>query len=293
MSESGEYLLTNTGFSHDERPVLILQKDDAFETFYPLGETFTLHFDMSQRHCIGWRDITAGKRWPCPDHNTLDARYEQCSACQQRTGFNPAFYHATEVSEQQAARNNEPHILYLAYFGEGIIKVGISHAKRGNSRLLEQGARSAMILDEFPTALVARQYEEKIAALSGIAETIQLNKKITALSGTYDEATATHALLTSKARIESSLHTTFTNDQVLSFNSRYLLDPSLALTDTHDFTGVHSVAGQVRGMIGSVLISRHQDEYLLFALKKHIGYKFHLLTGEETLPLPARQISLF
>ncbi len=113
----------------------------------------------------------------CPDTLKVENKYEQCSGCQKRTGFNPAFYNATSVSEQQEARNAEPHTLYLARFGTNTLKVGISYAKRGNSRLLEQGARDALILDTFPSAHIARQYEAKIAALPNVVETVQLQTK--------------------------------------------------------------------------------------------------------------------
>src|SRR5690349_6321107 len=96
--------------------------------------------------------MRSSKSYVCPDQVMIDKKFDVCPTCQQRTGFNPAFYHASSVSSQQEERNLEPHLLYLAHFGKGIVKVGISHAARNRSRLLEQGARSAIVLDIFPTA---------------------------------------------------------------------------------------------------------------------------------------------
>jgi hypothetical protein len=152
MPPAGNYLLSNVGFSSDQRPLLRLQQDDNFISLDPLDKTLTLSFDTSVRRCIGWGDLETGEIFTCSDSTVIDSKYEQCPGCQRRTGFNPAFYHATSVSEKQQARNQQPHILYLAHFGPGITKVGISHAARGNRRLLEQGARSAIILDTFPAA---------------------------------------------------------------------------------------------------------------------------------------------
>lgn len=176
MPEPGEYLITGAGFSPDEKPIISLVKDGTFFDFMPLGSHISLKVDTANRACVGWRDITTGERFCCPDQLAVESKYEQCSGCQTKTGFNPAFYNATSVSTQQEARNQEPHILYLARFGKGVVKVGISHAKRERSRLLEQGARDALILETFPSAHIARQYEAKIAAMSDIAETLQLRK---------------------------------------------------------------------------------------------------------------------
>src|SRR5690606_9718124 len=130
-----------------------------------------LSLDPTKRYCVGWHDLATGESHPCPENAATDKKYETCPACQRRTGFNPAFYHADKVSVKQEARNAEPHHLYLAYMGENYIKVGISWGKRGIKRLLDQGARAGLILETFPTALIARQYEAKIARIDGIHET--------------------------------------------------------------------------------------------------------------------------
>src|SRR5690606_36329769 len=156
--------------------------DGALINFYPLRHAFTLKFDTAQRYCTGWHDLATGQNHPCTEGGMTNEKYDQCAACQKRTGFNPAVYHAASDSPQQETRNAEPHILYLAHFAPGLVKVGISYAGRGRGRLLEQGARSALILDTFPTAAIARQYEAKIASMPGIAETMLVGKKIAALN---------------------------------------------------------------------------------------------------------------
>lgn len=177
MPKEGVYLLVSAGFARDETPYLLLQKNGELQYYSPLDKELALSFATQQRFCTGWHNLEDGSNHPCPDTSKVDDKYDQCAACQQRTGFNPAFYNATSVSPQQEKRNAEPHILYLAHFGGTTTKVGISYANRGRARLLEQGARSALILETFPTAHIARNYEARIAALPGIAETLQLRKK--------------------------------------------------------------------------------------------------------------------
>lgn len=293
MPETGEYILSHVGFSKTEEPLLSLQKENIFIDLEPVGKTPTLKFDTSKRYCIGWHDITNGGSHVCPDANIVDAKYEQCPACQKRTGFNPAFYNTTTVSSQQETRNLEPHILYLAYFGADIIKVGISHAARGNSRLLEQGARSALILDTFPTAHIARQYEAKIASLQGIAETVLLSKKVAALSKPYNSVDARATLLATKSRAEEELKTTFSSVDVLHLDNRFFPTGTPSLDTIYDATSHNLISGKVRGMVGSLLFCEQQDIQLFLPLKKYIGYTVSISDTETALDLPAQQISLF
>jgi hypothetical protein len=293
MPDNGTYLLTNVGFSKEEKPLLVLQQDNIFFSMFPIGEAFTLTFDMTQRYCVGWRDIVTGERFSCPDSQMVMPKYDQCAACQKRTGFNPAFYHASTVSSQQETRNLEPHILYLAHFGPGVIKVGISHAKRGHSRLLEQGARSALILEELPSAHIARQYEARIAALPGIAESIQVRKKTSLATVPYDTAAAGQELATVKQTIEAMLNITFTRQEILTFDTTYFPNDVPQLSDAHLLVDRHQVSGKGIGMIGSLLFCAQQDEILYLPMKKYVGYRTLIDDTITPIAIPARQTSLF
>lgn len=293
MPDNGTYLLTNVGFSHDEKPILSLQTHDDFVDLYPLGNSFTLTFNTTHRYCIGWRDITLGEQHSCPDKQQVDAKYEQCSACQKRTGFNPAFYHASSVSPQQEARNQESHILYLAHFGHGVVKVGISHAKRGNRRLLEQGARSAIILEELSSAHIARHYESQIANLPGISETIQLRKKIELLAHPYDIASAKNELITTKTTIEAALDVTFNDSKLLALDDVYFPKVSHDITSAHNLATQQKISGQCIGQLGSLLFCSQNDSLLYLPLKKFVGYNVTMRDTITPISTPAKQISLF
>lgn len=293
MPEAGDYLLKHVGFSKEEKPILILQKDTALVPFTPLGHTLSLAFDTTQRFCAGWYDMQSGADHPCPESAAVPAKYDQCPACQKRTGFNPAFYHATSISKQQEARNQEPHFLYLAHFGPSVMKVGISYAGRGKARLLEQGARSALVLDTFPTANVARSYESKIAALSGVAETVQLKKKITELQKPYDAAAATRELTNAQAFIEGQLQASFAKNDPLHFDPLYFPSAALPLSEAFDCSDQSLISGRAAGMLGTLLFCLYQDVPVFLPLKKYVGYRVRLSHGEMPIALPARQTSLF
>jgi len=293
MSEVGEYILSHVGFSPEEKPVLTLIKDNQLISFQPINSTVTINFDTDNRFCVGWHDIRKGESFTCPDNLTVSEKYDQCAACQQRTGFNPAFYNAATVSAQQEELNLEPHILYLAHFGPGIVKVGISRASRGRSRLLEQGARSAIILDTFPSAHIARQYEAKIASLPGIAETLQIRKKINAILQTYDVEAAKKELSITREKIEEELSKTFSGREIHSFDEVYFAKSTPPLSESIETTNHNLVSGKTLGMLGSFLFCEQQDAVLFLPLKKYTGYKLSLSYHETPIPLPARQISLF
>lgn len=291
--QEGEYLLSHVGFSPNDHPQLLLRSSNELHRFSPIGHTLTLKFNTNQRFCRGWHNLATGEDAPCPDSAIIDDKYDQCAACQNRTGFNPAFYHAKTVSPQQEARNLEPHFLYLAYFADDIIKVGISHAKRGNARLLEQGALSAIILDTFPTAHIARHYEERIAALPGIYETVQLSKKIGKFGDTHDPGTAAATLMAVKTAIEDILKVSFAGTSAQHFTNLYFPNKQPNLSNTYDCSIDHTVSGKVIGMIGSVLICWQQDTSVFLPLKKYVGFRTILTLEEVPLELPAQQISLF
>ena len=293
MPDNGEYIFTNIGFSSAEKPLLLLQSGETFVDFYPIGESFTLTFDTTERHCTGWRDITTEERFVCPTGNTVEVKYEQCSACQKRTGFNPAFYHSSSVSPQQETRNQEPHLLYLAHFGPGVIKAGISHAQRKNSRLLEQGARSAIILDTFPSATIARQYEAKIAAMPGIVETVQQRKKSELILKPYDKDNGAKELLATKEIAESKLGITFSGHTPVHLDGLYFPTPTVALADAYDTSDSSAISGKCIGVLGSVLFCEQGDELTYLPLKKYVGYKVAFDRSVKDIALPARQTSLF
>ena len=260
---------------------------------HPLGNTFTLSFDMTTRFCNGWRDIKTGERFICPSGNTVDAKYEQCAACQKRTGFNPAFYHASNVSEQQQVRNQQPHILYLAHFAPGVIKVGISLAARGNGRLLEQGARSALVLDTFPSAHIARQYEAKIAEIPGIVESLQQRKKSDLLTGIYDSNAARKELMDVRQSVEETTGVQFNATEPIYLDPLYFPDSIPVLSGSHDMSNRHLLSGEGIGMLGAALFCKQSDNLLYLPLKKHVGYKVTVIHDATSIETPARQTSLF
>ena len=90
----------------------------------------------------------------------------------------------------QRRRNRLPHIVYLASFGAGALKVGMTLEARGLSRLLEQGARLGAVIARCEDADRARELEEYVARQHDVAESVRSSRKRQLLGAPLAEAAA-------------------------------------------------------------------------------------------------------
>ena len=289
---SGEFLLSYASFDTENRPFLEWQIDGKTERGDVLGQELSLAFDFSTKYCTGWVDFENHCNQVCPDSATVDGKYENCLKCRDRTGFNPAFYHTDSVSAQQEKINQNPHFVYLAYFAPEAIKVGISQEERGIRRLLEQGARLAVKLETFASALIARQYEAKIAGLDGIIETVAASKKLGMIKQPLDTAAAEQALADTLIRIQQKLGLDFPN-RTLIMCDEYFHTDGRDLSSVIDMTGHKTMAGVVISVIGSVLITEYDGQLLAYNVKKFIGYQAQTIDGAINIEIPSTQLALF
>ena len=271
------FLCSYVGFDKNNEPIIDTEVDGTISRQPLLGKAFSWTLDRSLRYCTGWVDITKHQAHVCPDQATVEGKYEQCIACRNRTGFNPAFYYAQTVSEQQQIVNQQPHFLYLAYFSPELVKVGISQKARGTRRLLEQGARLALKLETFPNAEIARQYEARIAALDGIVEHVVTRKKLELLEKAFDEKLASTTLNRLLDNISSSLN----RDEGLSLANTVILENPTGFT------------GSVKAVIGSLAVVEYSERLLVYNLKSLIGYRATIAKDPIDLELPSEQMTLF
>jgi len=289
---SGEFLLSYASFDTENRPFLEWQVDGKTERGDVLGQELSLAFDFSAKYCTGWVDFENHCGQACPEQAIAETKYENCIKCRDRRGFNPAFYHANSVSTRQEKINQQPHFVYLAYFAPGVIKVGISQEKRGIRRLLEQGARLALKLETFSSALIARQYEAKVASLSGIMETVAASKKPGLIRRPLDAVAAEQALANTLMRIQQKLGLDFPN-QTLIMCEDYFHTDGRDLSSVIDMTGHKTMAGVVISVIGSVLITEYDGQLLAYNVKKFIGYQAQTIDGAINIEIPSTQLALF
>lgn len=287
-----DFLLAYASFNADNQPFIDCQIGDEIKRRELFGQDLSLEFDFSTKYCTGWVDFDNHCSQICPDSATVDGKYENCLKCRDRTGFNPAFYNADSVSAQQEKINQNPHFVYLAYFAPGVIKVGISQEERGIRRLLEQGARLALKLETFASALIARQYEAKIADLSGIMETVAASKKLGLIKQPLDTAAAERALADALVRIQQKLGLDFPNCQLIMCED-YFQTASVDPTRIILMKDKPQLVGYVLSVIGSIAITEYDGNLLGYNLKKYIGYRAQKITEPIELELPNEQLTLF
>ncbi|MCY0944668.1 DUF2797 domain-containing protein [Streptomyces antarcticus] len=122
-----------------------------------------------ERRCLGvWR---AGKRTPCPTGAGVPARTgsAQCPECAR---LDRSFSVAADTN----AADPRTYRVYLAWFGPGLVKVGITAEERGSARLLEQGAVAWAWLGRGPL-MAARRTEELLRAALGVPDRIAYARK--------------------------------------------------------------------------------------------------------------------
>ncbi len=287
-----DFLLTYASFNADNQPFIDCQIDGEIKRRELFGQDLSLEFDFSTKYCTGWVDFDNHCSQICPDSATVDGKYENCLKCRDRTGFNPAFYNADSVSAQQEKINQNPHFVYLAYFAPGVIKVGISQEERGIRRLLEQGARLALKLETFSSALIARQYEAKISALDGIVETMPIHKKLELIKQPFDRADGEEKLRQKLLEIEQKIGVSFPKSELIPCED-YFHTAGVDLTRAVPMKDQNQLAGRVRSIIGPILITDYDGQLLAYNVKKFIGYQAQTIDGAINIEIPSTQLALF
>ncbi len=116
--------------------------------------------DGGVRTCVGARGNACPVRAVVSPRGT-GARCEECARLDR----------AHSVAADTLADDPRPYRVYLAWFGPGMVKVGITRAERGSARLMEQGAVAFSWLGQGPL-MAARRTEELLRAALGVPDRI-------------------------------------------------------------------------------------------------------------------------
>ncbi|WP_031080094.1 DUF2797 domain-containing protein [Streptomyces sp. NRRL WC-3549] len=118
-----------------------------------------------ERHCVGARGN------PCPSVAVVPARSTgaRCPECARLD-------RAHSVAADTIADDPRTYRVYLAWFGPGMVKVGITRESRGGARLREQGAVAFSWLGRGPL-MAARRTEEVLRAALGVPDRIPYARK--------------------------------------------------------------------------------------------------------------------
>lgn len=289
-----------SGYHFDDGPCLIFDRiSGKVERFSMslLGKNFSLKAHP-ERYCTGSFNLGTLEGSPCVNQTELESKANQsCYPCFELTGFNPSFYHMakSEISPQQRAYNNTPHAVYLAYFTDGLIKVGISSEKRKEVRWVEQGARIVAHIMTCPNAYEARHNEETISKALKLPEVVLGKKKRTILAYSLDVSGARKVLNELISEIQERLspmcHTDrfYTLDHVYNPRAASLNNTIIDLSDGDE----RKISGKFIGLYGDILVVENGQNQFMLALKKIIGHGIELADSIEDVDFDPQQISLF
>ncbi|OSC63313.1 hypothetical protein B5180_33310, partial [Streptomyces sp. BF-3] len=120
---------------------------------------------VGERHCVGARGNV------CPLGSVVPGRSTggRCAECARLD-------RAHSVAADTMADDPRTYRVYLAWFGPGLVKVGITGEERGAARLREQGAVAFSWLGRGPL-MAARRTEEVLRAALGVPDRIPYARK--------------------------------------------------------------------------------------------------------------------
>lgn len=129
------------------------------------GDDVAFRVTGTERLCVGVR------RGGCPLRSVVPRRSSggQCPECAR-------LERSRSVAADTMADDPRPYAVYLAWFGPGMVKVGITADERGSARLLEQGAVAFTWLGRGPL-MAARRTEELLRAALGVPDRIPYKEK--------------------------------------------------------------------------------------------------------------------
>ncbi len=176
----------------------------------------------SIKRCNGYYDLLKRKYIPCKNFdNKIEEECYQCEICKELSGFsdclgcNGKYCKTKSLVAKEFC--NQKHIVYIALFGNDVLKVGTAAEYRKYSRIQEQGAIASMFIAITDTGKIARFLESYISSL-GYTLQVRSNYKINNLVIDKNENEVIHLLKNEYNEIRKKLPETL---------KKYLIEPEI------------------------------------------------------------------
>lgn len=139
-----------------------------------IGDELSIEIRSDVR-CAGFRE---GDIWKaCPKFSTGKPKCEFCRAVEGSfvyTAFDG--FDQSNLTAEDLQKIAGEHWVYLAFFADGVTKVGVSKENRKMLRQVEQGSFATLFIAKTPDGIAARQIETTIRK-SGLADKIKASQK--------------------------------------------------------------------------------------------------------------------
>ena len=216
------------------------------------------------RTCVGARGHACPTGAAVSGRST-GARCEECARLDR----------AHSVAADTIADDPRPYHVYLAWFGPGMVKVGITAEERGSARLLEQGAVCFSWLGVGPL-MAARRTEELLRAALGVPDRIPYVEK-RAVRAVLPEAAADRAVEVAELHARSLA--------LPGWPESLVREPLRVVDHVEVFglAGLPVAVGEVAGLVAGGVVSGE--------LVAAAGPDLHLATGGGVVVLDTRLMS--
>ncbi|OSP45229.1 hypothetical protein B7767_00710 [Streptomyces sp. 13-12-16] len=231
-----------------------------------------------ERTCVGARGHACPLGAAVPGRST-GARCEECARLNR----------AHSVAADTLADDPRPYRVYLAWFGPGMTKVGITAVRRGPARLLEQGAVCFSWLGTGPL-MAARRTEELLRAALRVPDRIPYAGKRAVravLPDGEEERAAEIAGLHARAVALEGWPESLTREPFRPVDH----------VGVFGLSGVPAAVGEVSelvagGAVSGELVAAAGPDLHLATGKGVVVLDTRLLTGWELLPAPGREFAV-
>ena len=140
-----------------------------------IGDKLSIEVKSREKKCAG--SIENGIWKPCPKNSVGKSKCDYCRAIEGNfvyTAFDG--FDQSELGAGDLDKISDTHVVYLAFFAENLIKVGVAKNSRKVLRQIEQGSLATLFIAETPDGIAARQIET-ILRQSGLADKVQILQK--------------------------------------------------------------------------------------------------------------------
>lgn len=234
------------------------------------------NFRMSKKRlCPGAYSLLEWKYSPCEQEVDLTgSKYERCRKCEDKIGFKNAFFFGEESVDGEVGKYlSQPHLLYLAFFAPGIIKVGTTSEQRGIDRLYEQDAQVFSYIAE-ASGRDIDSIERFVSDNFKIREHVQLQNKIKNLSLGVDQNEAERKIQDVFEKIKKGLNGTEFEDWLYPSIEVQYLERVGDVKNLHDIEFLNEydeIGGTILSVRGRLILFENDKSVFAIDGKKLIG----------------------
>ncbi|VVB99280.1 Uncharacterised protein [uncultured archaeon] len=194
--------------------------------------------------CIGYR--TPEAYLPCVNRAIHTRQCPTCSARDVAKAYTVGDFSGYPELYKEAQK--EEYCLYLAQFGEGITKCGVTRKERFQERMREQGSDFGCIIASFKGPDEIYNAESAVQSRFQFANAVRLAQKIRNL--VFDKGAAHESIKSAVEMVRSSGVVPDFTPEIIDFSSHY--------PHVRHVQQTYSVLGTILGAKGEILIFRSE-----------------------------------